>query len=128
MNILITGVAGFIGFHVAEDLLKLNSSKIFGIDNLNSYYDQKLKLNRIKYLKKIDKLNKFKFLKVDISNKKQLDKLKKYKIDIIIHLAAQAGVRHSIKKPQDYVKNNLLGFFNIGMCHSQVVYSSLYKS
>ena len=113
MNILITGVAGFIGFHVAEDLLKLNSSKIFGIDNLNSYYDQKLKLNRIKYLKKIDKLNKFKFLKVDISNKKQLDKLKKYKIDIIIHLAAQAGVRHSIKKPQDYVKNNLLGFFNI---------------
>ena len=91
----------------------MNSSKIFGIDNLNSYYEKKIKLNKIKYLKKIDKLNKFKFLKVDISNKKQLDKLKKYKIYIIIHLSAQAGVRHSIKKPQDYVKNNLLGFFNI---------------
>ena len=113
MNILITGAAGFIGFHVIEDLLKLNNIKVLGIDNINNYYDQKLKLNRIKHLKKINKNKKFKFIKINISDKNQLNKIKKYKIDIIIHLAAQAGVRHSIKKPEDYVKNNLIGFFNI---------------
>ena len=113
MNILITGAAGFIGFHVAKNLLKYRNIKIIGIDNINNYYSQKLKLNRVKYLKKLDKYNKFKFFKIDLTSQKKLNKLKKYKIDIIIHLAAQAGVRHSIKKPEDYVKNNLLGFFNI---------------
>ena len=113
MNILITGAAGFIGFHLIEDLLKNKGANIFGIDNINNYYDQKIKLNRLKYLKKLDKNKKFKFLKIDITNKYNLNKLKKYKIDYIVHLAAQAGVRHSINKPEDYMKNNLLGFFNI---------------
>ena len=113
MNILITGAAGFIGFHLIEDLLKNKGINIIGIDNINNYYDQKIKLNRLKYLKKLDKNKKFKFLKIDITNKYNLNKLKKYKIDYIVHLAAQAGVRHSINKPEDYMKNNLLGFFNI---------------
>ena len=121
MNILITGAAGFIGFHVIEDLLKLNTIKIIGIDNINNYYDQKLKLNRIKYLKKINKNNKFKFIKINISDRNQLNKIKKYKIDIIIHLAAQAGVRHSIKRPEDYVKNNLIGFLIF------LIYQNLFK-
>lgn len=113
MNILITGVAGFIGFHVAKILLLKKNVSIIGIDNLNSYYDVSLKKKRLELLKKLDHKKKLKFFKIDISESKQLNKIKKYKIDYIIHLAAQAGVRHSLKKPEDYVKNNLIGFFNI---------------
>ena len=113
MNILITGAAGFIGFHLIEDLLSKKGINIIGIDNINNYYDQKLKLNRLKYLKSLDKNSKFRFLKIDIAKQNNLNKLKKYKIDFIVHLAAQAGVRHSINKPEDYLKNNLVGFFNI---------------
>lgn len=111
MTTLVTGCAGFIGFHLTQRLLKQNI-KVLGIDNINSYYDKSLKLNRLKILKK-NKKN-FKFLKLDITKKKKLfDKLKKYKIKLVINLAAQAGVRYSIKFPDEYIKNNINGFYNI---------------
>ena len=110
MTILITGSAGFIGYHVTKKILNKNI-KVIGIDNINNYYDVNLKKNRIKDLKKNKK---FFFYKVDLSNYKKLDNIvKNKKIKIIIHLAAQAGVRYSIKNPRIYFKSNLEGFFNI---------------
>ena len=110
MTILITGSAGFIGYHVSKKILNKNI-KVIGIDNINNYYDINLKKNRIKDLKKNKK---FFFYKVDLSNYKKLDNIvKNKKIKIIIHLAAQAGVRYSIKNPRIYFKSNLEGFFNI---------------
>jgi UDP-glucuronate 4-epimerase len=110
MSILITGSAGFIGYHLAKKILKKNI-KVFGIDNINNYYDINLKKNRIKDLKKSKK---FFFYKIDLSEYKKLNNLvKRNKIKYIIHLAAQAGVRYSIKKPKTYFKSNMEGFFNI---------------
>ena len=110
MNILVTGCAGFIGFHLCENL-KSGKYNIIGIDNLNNYYSKKYKKKRLAILKK--KKN-FKFLRLDISDYKKLDKLfKKNKFDIVVNLAAQAGVRYSIKKPKEYVQSNINGFFNI---------------
>ena len=110
--ILITGVAGFIGYHTAEFFLKKNIS-IVGIDNMNDYYDINLKKSRIKLLNKKYK-KKFKFIKLDINNYKKLDNLFiKFKIKKVIHLAAQAGVRYSIYKPNVYLDTNIVGFFNI---------------
>ncbi len=110
MTILVTGSAGFIGFHLAKKLLNENYD-VIGADNLNSYYDKKLKISRISILKK----NKnFRFIKLDISKKKQVfSKLKNLKIKVIINLAAQAGVRYSLKYPDEYIKNNVDGFYNI---------------
>ena len=114
MKILVTGAAGFIGFHtVLKTYRKFKSIKIYGIDSLNNYYSPKLKKDRIKNLKKICK-NKFKFYRLDITNKKKIHNLfKKNKFHTVINLAAQAGVRHSLKKPEDYFETNLKGFFNI---------------
>ena len=99
MKILITGCAGFIGFHLSKLLLEHRNNKIIGIDNLNQYYDVSLKKDRLKILKKI---NSFTFHKIDICNEKKLKNIfKKYDIEIVVHLAAQAGVRNSIKKPKD---------------------------
>ena len=110
MTILITGSAGFIGYHVSKKLLNLNY-KIIGLDNINNYYDIKLKKKRLINLKKNKK---FFFNKIDLCNYNKLNNLiKKNKIKIIIHLAAQAGVRNSIKNPKNYFKSNLEGFFNI---------------
>ena len=90
MKILITGVAGFIGFRLAEEFLK-NGHVVYGVDNLNNYYSVKLKLKRLKILKK-NRL--FNFKKIDLSNKNSIRYLKKIKkIQVIYHLAAQAGVR-----------------------------------
>ncbi len=109
-NILITGVAGFIGFSLARKFLE-NNYKIYGIDNLNNYYDKKLKFNRLKILKK---KKSFYFKKLDLKNYKDLEKyIKKYKINFIIHLAAQAGVRYSLKNPHTYIDNNITAFLNI---------------
>ena len=111
MRILITGVAGFIGFHIAEELLKFHGIKIFGLDNLNNYYDTNLKNLRLKILKKN---NNFFFKKIDIVEKKKINSfIEKNKIQIIIHLAAQAGVRYSLSNPENYFESNLKGFFNI---------------
>ena len=113
MNILVTGAAGFIGFSFLNKYLDTPNlkKKVIGIDNINNYYDIDLKKERIKILKK---KNFFTFIKIDIKDFRKLNLIiKKYKIDIIIHLAAQAGVRLSINNPKTYFENNLNGFFNI---------------
>lgn len=108
--ILVTGSAGFIGFHISHLLLKKNY-KVIGLDNLNNYYSVSLKKSRNKILKKFKN---YTFIKVDICKKDRIIKIcKKFKINYILHLAAQAGVRYSIKNPETYIKNNLLGFFNV---------------
>ena len=110
MKILITGVAGFIGSKLAENLLNAGY-KIYGIDNLNNYYNVKLKHYRLSYLKRYKT---FDFFKIDISNSIRLKKfLKGKKIDIICHLAAQAGVRYSLTNPRVYAKSNINGFLEI---------------
>ena len=110
MKILITGSAGFIGFHTAKRLLKMKHY-VYGLDNLDDYYDVRLKKDRLKNLKKYKK---FSFLKIDLANKKRLEEhFKNNKIDLIINLAAQAGVRYSIEFPQKYFNSNILGFFNL---------------
>ena len=109
MNILITGVAGFIGFHLAKRLLK-KRFKVIGIDNLSSYYDVNLKKNR---LKEIQSFKNFSFVKADVHNKNLMKKLGKYNFEYIINLAAQAGVRHSFKDPYSYIDSNIMGQLNI---------------
>ena len=110
MNILVTGSAGFIGYHLTQKLLELNHT-VYGIDSINNYYDVKIKNNRTKELKKFKN---FFFLKVDLKNKAKIEKyFKKIKINLIINLAAQAGVRYSITSPQKYFDNNILSFFNL---------------
>ena len=106
-KVLITGVAGFIGFHLA---LKLHKKfNIIGVDNISNYYDTKLKQNRLKLL-----YTKIKFYKLDIKNFKLLEKIfKKEKFDIVINLAAQAGVRLSVVNTKEYFDSNILGFYNI---------------
>tara|TARA_Y100000310_G_scaffold337675_1_gene425369 strand:- start:1695 stop:2702 length:1008 start_codon:yes stop_codon:yes gene_type:complete len=114
MRYLITGAAGFIGMHTSNELLKRNNNVVLGIDNLSSYYDKNLKIDRLRYLKKFKK---FKFIKSDISNFKSLLNIsKKFKPHFIIHLAAQVGVRYSINNPFEYTKSNLVGFGNILEC------------
>ena len=110
-KILVTGCAGFIGFHCCVSLFKKKHFQIIGIDNINSYYDQKLKKNRLNILKKN---HEFKFFKIDITNEKKINDLfKKHKFSYVMHLAAQAGVKYSIKKPREYLLSNIHGFFNI---------------
>ena len=111
MKILITGSAVFIGYHLAKHLLKYKKHKIFGLDSLNSYYSLSLKKNR---LKELLKFKNFKFFKINLKNKTKITSLfEKNKFDIVIHLAAQAGVRYSVQNPQSYLDNNIISFFNI---------------
>ncbi len=110
MKVLITGCSGFIGFHLSNFLLK-KKFQVFGVDNLNDYYDIQLKKNRLKILKDFKQ---FSFYKIDILNKNKLNHLvKNNNLKIIIHLAAQAGVRYSIENPESYFKNNLEGFYKV---------------
>ncbi len=114
-KIIITGCIGFIGFHLCKNLLKKNNIKILGIDNINQYYPIKLKKNRLKILKETSKNNNnFIFKKESISNKNKMFKIfKLFQPDIVINLAAQAGVRHSLKYPEKYLRDNIKGFLNI---------------
>ena len=121
MSILVTGAAGFIGFHLCK-LLIGKGFDVVGFDNLNNYYDQKLKKDRLNELKKESLVNDgdFIFIKGDLGDEKVLkeafqikSKQKKEEISIVVHLAAQAGVRYSIENPSAYVESNLVGFCNI---------------
>lgn len=110
MNILVTGAAGFIGFHLSKRLLEQNNY-VIGIDNLNDYYDVELKNERLKMLK--GHAN-YKFDKIDLANRESLNSIfENHAIDIVINLAAQAGVRYSLNHPHSYVHSNLVGFINI---------------
>ena len=109
-KIYITGAAGFIGFHAAKKFLD-KGIKVHGFDSINDYYDTNLKKKRLKILKKYKN---FTFVKIKLENEKKLLKYAiKFKPQIIIHLAAQAGVRNSIKNPEVYLNSNILGTFNV---------------
>lgn len=119
MKILITGVAGFIGFHLAQRLLA-EGMQVYGIDNLNEYYDVSLKKAR---LNQLYSQTGFTFQFLDLSDRFTTAELfQNYTFDCVIHLAAQAGVRYSLHNPYTYVDSNLSGFVNIleGCRHSQV--------
>jgi len=115
MTILVTGSAGFIGFHLCRRLIKLNKN-VIGLDNFNSYYDVKLKQSRNSILLKESAFsnNGFELHKIDICNQENLKRVfDHYKPEYVIHLAAQPGVRYSLENPSSYINNNLVGFGNI---------------
>lgn len=112
-RICITGACGFIGFHLSKALCE-KGYIVYGIDNLNDYYDPKLKINRLNQLKKIDN---FKFYQCDITDSLELETIfSTCNFSIVYHLAAQAGVRYSITHPQAYVESNLIGFYHLIEC------------
>ena len=125
-KVLITGAAGFIGFHLCRLLAKGNY-KIVGIDSVNNYYSIDLKKTRIRQL---ENLSNIRFIKMDICDKPSLDQLcQTEKFDAIINLAAQAGVRYSIEHPYKYIDSNLIGFINIlEVCRHNPVKHLVYAS
>jgi UDP-glucuronate 4-epimerase len=137
-KILVTGAAGFIGFHLIQKLFE-SGNQIIGIDNLNDYYDVNLKIARLEKLKDMntahpdDKQNSraiFKFEKIDLIERKKIHQLfENEKFDCVINLAAQAGVRHSIENPYAYIDSNIIGFMNIlEACRNYPVKHLIYAS
>ena len=126
MKILITGAAGFIGYHLCKSLLE-ESCQILGIDNLNEYYDKNIKINRLEILKSYKN---FKFEKVDISKREEITTpFNNFKPNKVINLAAQAGVRYSLKNPYAYIDSNIVGFINIiELCCQNDVSGFIYAS
>ncbi|MEO6722086.1 MAG: NAD-dependent epimerase/dehydratase family protein [Ferruginibacter sp.] len=123
MKILVTGAAGFIGMHTSIKLAS-EAHDVIGIDNINSYYDVNLKYGRLKnlginkdeilYNKRVTGINNFSFVELDLQDAGNLMALfSVHRFDIVINLAAQAGVRYSITNPRDYIESNIVGFFNI---------------
>lgn len=109
-TILITGAAGFIGFHLAKILLD-EQYEIIGFDNINNYYDVSLKYARLEIL---NNYKNFKFIQADLADENSVNNVfKTYKPDIAVNLAAQAGVRYSIENPKAYIDSNIIGFFNV---------------
>ncbi|PGZ63121.1 NAD-dependent epimerase [Bacillus cereus] len=107
---LITGAAGFVGYFLSKKLLE-QGCKVIGVDNINDYYDVNLKHARLEKLKPYEK---FTFIKGDISDKDMITKIfEEYKPNIVVNLAAQAGVRYSIENPDVYIQSNIIGFYNI---------------
>lgn len=129
MKILVTGAAGFIGFHLSRSLLHKGYT-VYGIDNINDYYDVNLKYARlnelgvsrqdsIEYYKKCSSKSyqEFKFMRINLEDKKELTELfENEKFDIVCNLAAQAGVRYSIENPDAYIQSNIVGFLNVLEC------------
>ncbi len=118
-KILITGAAGFIGFHLSKRLLA-RGDQVIGIDNINDYYDVSLKQARLDIIKNYPN---FSFYKLDLDDRAAIEKLfQEHNFDFVVNLAAQAGVRYSLKNPQIYIDSNLVGFANIleGCRHNQV--------
>ena len=126
MKILVTGSAGFIGYHFTKSLL-VNGNEVLGIDNLNDYYDPTLKQSR---LNNLIPYSNFSFEKIDIANNKSLKRsFELFHPRMVVHLAAQAGVRHSIENPYAYLDSNLTGFLNIlELCRHNKVEGLIYAS
>jgi len=126
MKILITGAAGFIGYNLCKSLLE-DDYEVFGIDNINDYYDPNLKLARLEQLKSYKN---FKFEKVNIADRETITKsFQSFKPNKVVNLAAQAGVRYSIKNPYAYMNSNLIGFLNIiELCRHNDVKGLIYAS
>jgi len=126
MNILITGSAGFIGYHLSKRLIN-EQYKIIGVDNLNNYYDVGLKKARLNNLLKYDN---FKFYQYNIEDNNNIQELfDKYQFDTVIHLAAQAGVRYSLKNPWSYINSNIVGLLSIlESCRSHPVKHLIFAS
>lgn len=125
-KVLITGAAGFIGFHLAKKLLALGTT-VLGLDNLNAYYDVALKESRLAILKQYPA---FTFVKGDLADEKAVNELfDDFQPDIVVNLAAQAGVRYSIDHPRSYIDSNIIGFFNIlEACRHHTVEHLLFAS
>lgn len=125
-KVLITGAAGFIGFHLSKRLLDMGAS-VVGFDNINDYYDVSLKESRLAILKKYDG---FSFVKGDLADEQAVNDLfASFQPDIVVNLAAQAGVRYSIDHPRSYINSNIIGFFNIlEACRHHAVEHLLFAS
>ena len=112
-SVIVTGAAGFIGYHLSKRLLQ-QGVKVIGIDNLNPYYDVNLKKDR---LSQLTLFNNFKCSHANLENRHQLEALfKENAVDVVVNLAAQAGVRYSLTNPHAYVDSNIVGFVNILEC------------
>ena len=113
MKVLLTGVAGFIGYHVAIKLLERGDT-VIGVDNLNDYYDVRLKEARLASIQAHPNAKNFKFVKLDLAEQASTAKLfETEKPDCVIHLAAQAGVRYSLENPHAYISSNIVAFTNV---------------
>ena len=122
MKVLVTGVGGFIGFHVTKYLLKRGDT-VIGLDNLNNYYDVSLKEARLARLKDNERFGRFEFVRLDLADRPGMEELFiHHKPESIVHLAAQAGVRYSLTNPHAYIDSNIVGFMNIleGCRHTNV--------
>src|SRR5690554_4448679 len=123
---LVTGTAGFIGYHLAERLLE-RGDEVLGVDNVNDYYDVKLKRDRLGRLLRHER---FRFAEIDLADREALDaEFARFRPEVVVNLAAQAGVRYSLVNPHAYVESNLVGFVNVleGCRHHEVkhlVYAS----
>ncbi|MBR6551964.1 MAG: NAD-dependent epimerase/dehydratase family protein [Clostridia bacterium] len=130
-TILVTGCAGFIGANLVCELFKtVEGVTIVGLDNMNDYYDVSLKEYRLEKVQNAAKNNKWIFIRGDIADKVLLEELfEKYKFDVVVNLAAQAGVRYSITNPDAYISSNVIGFYNIlEACRNHPVEHLVYAS
>lgn len=130
-KILITGAAGFIGAALAQKLLQtLQDVTVVGLDDLNDYYDVSLKKYRLGEIEKVSCAGRWQFLQASVADQAKIMELfEKHRFDVVVHLAAQAGVRHSITKPDRYIEANIIGFYNIlQACRTYPVAHLVYAS